>query len=281
MKRRIAAVLVGALLATGLAVSPADAASKGPAGGVKHPDVVLYKGQHNKTARISYSVKKPTSAQVKACFEAESYPEYGEVYTGWGEFDWSLDVEYRDRYGNYSGGGAYLYSGKAAASGKVTSTRWYDWDGFGKYKAVASITRDFVVYGIDDDGWEWEHYCDLRDATYADTFFFKRATYVAVNASPEPVRAGKKVTVKGTLKYWNPDYNYGDGAKRPLKGKKVKIYFDPAGPKGPVYKVTASISSKGSFAKTLKQRRSGTWIVKYAGTSTLTSDRATDYVRAR
>lgn len=281
MKRKIVAVLVGAALGVGVAVGPAVAASGGSGGGVGHPDVVLYKGQHNKTVKISYSVKKPTSAQVRACFDAHSYPEYGEVYEGWGDFDWSYDVEYHDRYGNDVGGGAFFYADKAGAAGKVTSSRWYDWEAFGKYKAVATIERDFEVQGLDDEGWTWEHYCQLPDARYSDTFYFKRATYLKVNASPEPVRKGRYATVKGTLKFWNPSYDYGEGAVRPLKGKKVKIYFDPSGSRGAVYKGTATVTSKGTFVKKIKQKKSGTWIVKYAGTSTLTPDRATDAVRVK
>ncbi|WP_125206541.1 MULTISPECIES: hypothetical protein [Isoptericola] len=248
---------------------------------MNHPDVVLYKGQHNKTVKISYSVKKPTSAQIRACFDAQSFPQYGEEYTGWGGFDWTYDVAYHDRYGNYVGGGAYLYPSKAAASGAVTSSRWYDWEQFGRYKAVATVDRDFEVFGVDEDGWDWEHYCQLPDAHYSDTFYFKRATYLGVNVSPEPVRQGRYVTVKGTLKFWNPAYHYGDGATRPLEGKKVKIYFDPAGSRGAVYKGTATVTSKGAFSKKFKQSKSGKWIVKYTGTSTLTSDRAADIVKVK
>ncbi|WP_418276456.1 hypothetical protein ACNHYB_00620 [Isoptericola jiangsuensis] len=281
MKRRIAALVVAAVTMTGLAAVPAQAASSGSGGGVSHPDIVLYTGQHNKTAKISYSVKKPTSAQIESCFDDQSYAEWGETYTGWGDFLWSTDVEYFDRYGNYLGGGAYRYSDAHAASGKVTSSRWYDWEGFGKYTARATVSRAFVVHGVDDEGWEWSHFCDLPDLTYSDSFTFKQATYLKVNASPEPVRKGKKVTVAGTLKYWDSDYHYGDGAKRALKGKTVKIYFDPQGAKGPTYKGSAKVTSKGTFSRKFKQTTSGTWIVKYAGTSTLTADRASDAVKVK
>lgn len=281
MKRKIAAILAGAVVATGLTVAPAQAASSGSAGGVSHPDVVLYNGQHNKTAQISYSVKNPTSAQIRECFADESYGEYGEVYTGWGELDWSMDVGYFDRYGNSVGGGAFLYAGKNARSGKVTSTRWYDWETFGRYSARAVVDRDFWVYGVDDEGDTWEHYCTLPEVTYSDTFSFKRNTYLSANATPEPVRKGSYVTVKGTLRYWNPDYRYGDGAIRPLTGRTVKIYFDPSGSKGPVYKGSAKTSSKGTYAKKLKQSTSGTWIVKYAGSSTLVAKQAKDSVKIR
>ncbi|MFD6136310.1 hypothetical protein [Isoptericola sp. NPDC060257] len=281
MKRTIAAILAGAVVATGLTVAPAQAASSGSAGSVSHPDVVLYNGQHNKTAKITYSVKNPTSAQIHECFADESYPEYGEAYTGWGELDWSMDIGYYDRYGNSVGGGAFLYSGKNARSGSVTSSRWYDWEDFGRYSARAVVDRSFSVYGVDDEGYTWEHYCTLPERTYSDSFSFKRASYLSANATPEPVRKGSSVTVKGTLRYWNPDYHYGEGALRPLTSRTVKIYFDPWGSKGPVYKGSAKTSSKGTYAKKLKQSSSGTWIVKYAGSSTLTAKQATDGVRVR
>ncbi|NOV98928.1 hypothetical protein [Isoptericola halotolerans] len=274
-------VVAGALLLSGLGAVPADAASSGPGGSVDHPDVVLYKGQHNKTVRVSYSVKKPTSAQIRACFDAKSYPEYGEVYAGWGDFYWNYDLEYHDRYGNDVGGGLFLYSSKFAASGKVTSPRWYDWEPFGRYKAVAIVQREFDVYGVDEDGDRWDHYCQLPDVRYADIFSFKRASYLRVDASPEPVRKGAVVTVKGTLKYWNPVSDYGKGAIRPLQGKKVKVYFDPSGPRGATYQGSATVTSKGTFTKRFTQKKSGTWIVKYAGSQTLTSGRATDAVRVK
>ncbi|MCK9793065.1 hypothetical protein M1843_04805 [Isoptericola sp. 4D.3] len=280
MKRKIAAILAGAIVATGLTTAPASAASSGSAGGVSHPDVVLYYGQHNKTANISYSVKNPTSAQIQTCFAEESYPEYGEVYTGWGGLDWAMDIGYHDRYGNAVGGGAFLYSGEDARSGKATSTRWYDWEEFGKYTARATVERSFEVY-VDGDYGSDTLYCELPDATYSDTFYFKRNTYLSANASPEPVRKGTYVTVKGTLRYWNPDFNYGDGAIRPLSSRTVKIYFDPAGTKGAVYKGSAKTSSKGVYSKKLKQSTSGTWIVKYAGSSTLVAKEAKDAVKVR
>ncbi|MFC8599968.1 hypothetical protein [Isoptericola sp. NPDC057191] len=278
MKRTIAVILAGAVLATGLTVAPAVAASSGSAGSISHPDVVLYKGQHNKTASASYSVKKPTAAQVDKCFTDNRSP--GDSYLRWDDFFWTMDVEYLDRYGNLASGGDFLYSGTDPASGKTGATRWYEWDGYGRYTVRATVTRSYTIHIDGAYGEDW-YDCTLPDATYSDAFYFKRATYLSTNAAPEPVRKGSYVTVKGSLRYWNPDYSYGDGAIRPLTGRAVKIYFDPTGPKGPVYKATAKTSSKGTYAKKLKQSASGTWVVKYAGTGTLTARQAKDWVTAR
>ncbi|GII98135.1 hypothetical protein CLV28_1436 [Sediminihabitans luteus] len=100
-------------------------------------------------------------------------------------------------------------------------------------------------------------------------------TYLSVNASPEPVTAGGTVTVAGHLKYKK------QGVLTAPTPKTLTVYFDPAGSKGPVRIRTVRTSSTGAYAFKHSQSQSGTWIVKYAGASNLTSDRATDYVAAR
>ncbi|MFD6134401.1 hypothetical protein [Isoptericola sp. NPDC056618] len=100
-------------------------------------------------------------------------------------------------------------------------------------------------------------------------------TSLTLNAKPEPVAVGGTVTMSGTLKYKK--------AGRwvvPSAGKKLAVYFDPAGDAKPVRITTLKTNSKGAYSYKHSQSRSGTWVVKYAGQYNLAADRATDYVRA-
>ena len=76
---------------------------------------------------------------------------------------------------------------------------------------------------------------------------------VSTNASPEPARRGKKITVKGTV-------------ARDDEGVKVKatLYFAKDG--GDFGKVrTVKSSSKGKLSTTVKASRSGTFAYGYGG----------------
>ena len=176
--------------------------------------------------------------------------------------NWQIDTEITDPRGNLFDVD-FDYGSKPTK--RTYSTWFYDWDRYGRYVVEAQVSDDdYNVRG-----------------TYRDVFNVKRATYLNVNATPEPVRKGKHVTVKGTAKYWDPSANYGDGKIKPLKSKTVKISFDPAGKKKPVYKGSDKVNRKGIFSRKFRQTTNGTWIVKYAGTSTLTPDTTKDYVRVK
>jgi hypothetical protein len=86
----------------------------------------------------------------------------------------------------------------------------------------------------------------------------KRPTTLAFNASPEPVKKGKKITAAGTLKL--------DG--KVLPSVAVKIYFKATGAKAYTLKSTVTTSKKGAFSKKYTASKSGTWKAVYAGTST-------------
>ncbi len=176
--------------------------------------------------------------------------------------NWEIDTEVVDPRGNFFD---WTYDDGSKPATR-TYSMWIDnYDRYGRYVAEATVTDDdYIVRGV-----------------YRDAFYVKRATYLKVNASPEPVKKGRYVTVKGTAKYWSPDASYGSGRIKPLKGKPVKIYFDPAGKKKAVYKGSDKVDSKGVFSRKLRQSTGGTWIVKYAGDSTLTADTAKDSVRVK
>lgn len=103
------------------------------------------------------------------------------------------------------------------------------------------------------------------------SIYIKRPSALTLNATPEPVVKGKKVTAKGTLKI--------DG--KALSGAKVKIYFKAKGATAYAYKGVATTSSKGAYSKAFTATKTGTWKASYAGSSTRNADTDTDAVAVK
>jgi hypothetical protein len=99
----------------------------------------------------------------------------------------------------------------------------------------------------------------------------KRPSTVAFNASPEPVKKGKKITAAGTLKT--------DGGA--LAHASVKIYFRKSGTTTYARKATLKTNSKGVFRTTFTAGKSGTWKVVYAGSSTRQAVSRADAVKVK
>jgi hypothetical protein len=99
----------------------------------------------------------------------------------------------------------------------------------------------------------------------------KRPTTLSLDASPEPVKKGKKITAAGYLK--------ADG--KVLSGASVKIYFEASGSKTYAYKGTAKTSSKGKYSKTFTATKTGTWKAVYSGSTTRNSANAWDAVKVK
>ncbi len=102
-------------------------------------------------------------------------------------------------------------------------------------------------------------------------FRLKRATYVSgFNVTPEPVKKGKYVTVKATLK--RADWDRGAYVKYGAKSQRVQIQFKVKGTStyktiktvtlGKKSEVTSKIKISGSLAK------DGTYRLSYAGNGT-------------
>ncbi|MEU5095886.1 hypothetical protein [Streptomyces sp. NPDC020996] len=106
----------------------------------------------------------------------------------------------------------------------------------------------------------------------------KRATRVTVNASPEPVAAGKTITVTGRVTRANWDTHTYQG----YAGRTVSLQFKAAGASSytTVKKVTSS--STGALGTTVKATGPGTWRWTYYGNSTSGAKSSTgDYVAVR
>jgi hypothetical protein len=105
-------------------------------------------------------------------------------------------------------------------------------------------------------------YVDVRYRTWIYSF----------NASPEPVKKGKTITVKGQL------FRYMD-KELPGPNAPVSIYFQAKGSSKWTQMATVKTASNGWFSKTFKATQDGTWRAAYNGSAAyLASNKPTDYV---
>jgi hypothetical protein len=99
------------------------------------------------------------------------------------------------------------------------------------------------------------------------SFRVTKSTRTTVHLSDRTPRRGEAVRVTGTLR--KPSQTGAEELPgwRPMAGATVSVWFDPKGPDGPVSKGTAKVGAKGTYGRTFRANRSGTWIVKYPGSS--------------
>ncbi|MFF9033902.1 hypothetical protein ACF090_00285 [Streptomyces sp. NPDC014892] len=76
------------------------------------------------------------------------------------------------------------------------------------------------------------------------------------NASPEPVRKGRTITVKGVLQ----ERQAGSSTWKAYASKKVQILFRPSGKKTWYLMTTVTSKSNGSFSKGFTAQQDGTWV---------------------
>lgn len=147
---------------------------------------------------------------------------------------------------------------------------------------TASVTVDPNVTLINANAGTWHVWTsvDAVDFDYvqkdnAGTFLMKRAAKLTADASPEPVAAGKTITVKGALNRANWDNDtYGGYA-----GHAVKLQFRKAGTTAYSTVKTVTSGTGGALKATATASVDGYWRWSFAGTSTTAAATATgDYV---
>ena len=107
--------------------------------------------------------------------------------------------------------------------------------------------------------------------TAAPAHAAKRTPRVTINASPEPVVAGKTVKVAGRV-----------GTGKSGNRGRVKYYFKSHKSKKWTYKGASKSTRSGYYSKTFKQSTSGTWQVRFTGNASRRPNSSkTDYVEAR
>ncbi|MFF7253060.1 DUF5707 domain-containing protein [Streptomyces microflavus] len=92
----------------------------------------------------------------------------------------------------------------------------------------------------------------------------QRSSKLTVNASPEPVKKGKTITVTGKLTRANWD----TGTYKGYTAQPVKLQFRKKGAKSYTTVKTVRTSSTGTLKTTVKASVDGYWRYSFAGTST-------------
>ncbi|WP_433792792.1 hypothetical protein [Actinoplanes sp. CA-252034] len=109
---------------------------------------------------------------------------------------------------------------------------------------------------------------EYLDPEFID-IFIKRPARLTLNASPEPVRKGEKITAKGLLRVDGKGY----------AAAKVKIWFRANDATNWTYKGTATTNAKGVYSKRFTAARSGVWKAVYAGDGKRSGAAAGDAVK--
>ncbi|WP_067485607.1 hypothetical protein [Actinomadura hibisca] len=151
---------------------------------------------------------------------------------------------------------------------------WKSWD-WASTNAQGRFTTSFVA---ETDARFRLHHTGSghRDAFTAPlTLDVRNATAVnGFNASPEPVRKGRTVTLAGALQRKTDKW-------QPFGGQPVSFYFLPKGSTKWTYLGKATADKYGRFRKGFKATKDGTWRAYYGGTATYAKTYRDDYVDVR
>ncbi|MFF0262891.1 HtaA domain-containing protein [Streptomyces microflavus] len=148
---------------------------------------------------------------------------------------------------------AVTTSSKGVFSASVTAKA----DGTWRARYAGTADRAAAVSGAD--------YVDVKLRTSVSGF----------NASPEPVRKGRTITAKGTLRSL-------DGSWKNTSGQSVNILFQAKGSKKWTKLATVRTNGKGVFSKGFTAKKDGTWKAEFKATSArLGTTSSSDYVDVR
>ncbi|MBO0917305.1 hypothetical protein [Streptomyces laculatispora] len=153
---------------------------------------------------------------------------------------------------------------------------WPEFDLLGNADATKWKAMGFAV---DYNGQDPEN-PDLGEIGFAlqdklGTALLQRASKQSVNASPEPVKKGKTLTVTG----WLSRANFDDLKYHGYTAQPVKLQFRKKGSSTYTTVKTVTTNNKGDLKTTVKASVDGYWRYSFAGTSTTPAATATgDYV---
>lgn len=112
---------------------------------------------------------------------------------------------------------------------------------------------------------DWDSYYK----EFQQSFKVQRPSKLTLDAKPEPVEKGDRVTITGRLQVlrFKDDY-FGEGAYwANQSGQKVRLYFDPTGSAPRSYVTTVTTNSSGVYSWKWKSTKTGVWTAEYAGTA--------------
>ncbi|MBB4771649.1 hypothetical protein [Actinomadura livida] len=159
------------------------------------------------------------------------------------------------------------------------STNGTDWTRVTSQTTSADGTFDMTTVGTEDGYWRAqypgnnEYTPAVSGSDYVDVKY--RTSIQYYNASPEPVKKGAYITVKGLLYRYMP-------AGKPGPGANIHIYFRPKGSSTWTKMAITKTATNGWFNKKFKASQDGTWLARYWGSSTYVgSNQPADYVDVR
>ena len=247
------AALTGALALSAPTATPADAGQ----GDTQVVQVVVNNG---KSVVVGAVATKTFTLSITSSDNSGIKEAYGWLYHG--PFD---------NPDGFAGPGSDTPLTCTAVPGSVTAST-----------CTASITVDPNVTLINANAGTWHVWTsvDANDFDYiqkdsAATFLMKRAAKLTADASPEPVAAGKTITIKGTLSR----ANWNNGTYGGYTGQSVKLQFRKAGTT--TYSTVKTVTSGvgGALNTTTTASSDGYWRWSFAGTSTTgTANAVGDYL---
>ncbi|WP_330309634.1 MULTISPECIES: calcium-binding protein [unclassified Streptomyces] len=253
--RSAVATLSGALALSALAVTTADADA-----GQGDTQVVQVLVNNGKSVVVGATTKKTITLSITARDNSGIKEAYGWLYHG--SFD---------NPDGFAGPGSDTPLTCTPVPGSVTDST-----------CTASITIDPNAALINANAGTWHVWTsvDANDFDFinkdsAGTFLMKRAAKLTADASPEPVTAGKVITVKGTLSRANWDnLTYGG-----YVGQSAKLQFRKAGTTTYNTVKTVTSGAGGALKTTATASVDGYWRWSFAGTGTTgATSAAGDYV---
>ncbi|SCG03211.1 hypothetical protein GA0115259_108213 [Streptomyces sp. MnatMP-M17] len=259
--RSAAAVVVGASALSALALPAVQAAPAAPAddvqGDTQISNVIVNDG---KSIVVGSSGKASVTVKLTASDPNGISDAGGILYHG-------TDVNHNDWGVTLPSCGEHLVTTYTCSFAlKSTSNRH-----FGVSKNAQAGTWKMWAYAIGADG-------DYRFRDPAKTFKVLRATKLTANATPEPVKKGKTITVTGTLTRanWESHKDIGYGSQS------VALQLRKAGTTNYVNVKGIKSSSTGSLKTTVTASADGYYRFTYAGSATAGAVSATgDYIDVR
>ncbi|GGZ45162.1 hypothetical protein GCM10010387_44570 [Streptomyces inusitatus] len=137
-------------------------------------------------------------------------------------------------------------------------------------KATFTIDPTYHLYSNNlAGGWKTIVGAAANDGDYinkdnAKSFNMQRLSKISINASPEPVKKGKDLTVTGSL----TRANWETGKYAGYTNQPVKLQFRKKGGKTFTTVKTVKTDSKGNLKTTVKASADGTYRYSFAGNST-------------
>lgn len=97
------------------------------------------------------------------------------------------------------------------------------------------------------------------------TIRVRRASSTTITASSTSFTGPRTIELRGSVRKVQL-VSPREAAVRLAPNTVVRLYFDQAGPRGPVYRQTVRTDSRGTYRTTFRTSSSGQWIAKYRGT---------------